>query len=309
MSRVPPLSPHEKTVIMQTVTWVKTVNDAKPAGAPPSYPSQPDIDSSALFKRIRLGLSPMPWAPPTQRRHPAYELIENARGRHRVLPDADIFDADNISLDGAQWHRWASEADGRVHCISFGRWPIAYRLSGQDAPRWTSLPADVDDGPGHDVVRFPDGRLVSKDAIRRTRDEVVTQWWLQCISPLNERLYLHAERQPLDDPDHFQPTRVHRSVAGAPQVFVCPLRQGPTLFFQLVTDPWTRIARYVALRSDAGHDVDAWLSRFDAGESPLDFLPRAGTWQVFEIDADGQPWSAWRTDRREWLLPVLTIDE
>jgi len=309
MSRVPPLSLHEKTVIMQTVTWVKTVNDAKPAGAPPSYPSQMDIDSSALFKRIRLGLPPMPWAPPTQRRHPAYELIENARGRHRVQPDAENFDTDGISLDGAQWHRLASETGGRTHYLSFGRWPIAYRLTGQDAPRWTSLPADVDEGPGHDVVRFADGRLVPKELIRRTRDEVVTQWWLQCVSPLNERFYLHAERQPLDDPDHFRPTQVHRNVDGVPQVFACALRQGATQFFPLVRDPWTRVTRYVALRTEPGHDVAAWLSRFDAGESPLDFLPRAGAWQVFEIGADGQPWSAWRTDRREWLLPVAVQPE
>ncbi len=309
MLKMPPLSPHDKTTIMQTVTWVKTVNDAKPAGAPPSYPSQADIDSSALFKRIRLGLPPMPWAPPTQRRHPAYELIENARGRHRVVPDAEIFDADTISLDGAQWHRLESEADGRTHYISFGRWPTAYRLSGQDAPRWPSLPVDVDDGPAHDVVRFPDGRLVPKELIRRTRDEVVVQWSLQCVSPLNERFYLHAERQPLDDPDHFHPTQVHRSLDGTPQVFTCTLREGTTLFFPLVRDPWTRVTRHVAVHVEPGHDIAAWLSRFDAGESPLDFLPRAGAaWQVFEIDAKGQPWSAWRTNRLEWLLPVAAVN-
>jgi len=306
MSRVPPLSLHEKTVIMQTVTWVKTVNDAKPAGAPPSYPTQMDIDSSALFKRIRLGLPPMPWAPPTQHRHPAYELIENARGRHRVQPDAEDFDGDTISLDGAQWHRLASEKGGRTHYVSFGRWPIAYRLSGQDAPRWTSLPADLDEGPGHDVVRFADGRLVPKELIRRTRDQVVTQWWLQCVSPLNERFYLHAERQPLDDPDHFRPAQVHRSIDGAPRVFSGALRQGATQFFPLVRDPWTRVTRYVALRTESDNDLAAWLSRFDAGESPLDFRSRTDNWQVFEIGADGQPWSAWRTDRREWLVPVAT---
>ncbi len=304
MSKVPPLGLHEKTLIMQTVTWVKTVNDAKPAGAPPSYPKQADIESSALFKRIRLGLPPMPWAPPTQRGYPAYELIENARGRHRVVPDGDVGATGNIWLDGAQWRRRASEAGSRVHYLSFSRWPLAYRLSALDAPRWSSLPADLDDGSIHDVVRFPDGRLVSKELVRRTRDDVVTQWWLQCLSPLNECLYLRGERLPLDDPDHFRPTLVHRSVDGIARVFVCPLRQGPTLFFPLVTDPWTRITRYVALRSDAGHDVDAWLARFDAGDSPLDFLPRVGAWQVFEIDAEGEHWSAWRTDRREWLLPV-----
>jgi len=151
---------------------------------------------------------------------------------------------------------------------------------------------------------FADGRLVPKELIRRTRDEVVTQWWLQCVSPLNERFYLHAERQPLDDPDHFKPTQVHRSVDGAPRVFACALRQGATQFFPLVRDPWTGVSRYAALRTEPDHDVAAWLSQFDAGESPLDFLPRAGAWHVFEIGADGQPWSAWRTDRREWLVPV-----
>ena len=304
MSKAPPFSLQEKTLIVQTVTWVKTVNDAKPAGAPPSYPKPVDIDSSALFKRIRQGLQPMPWAPPTRHGQPAYELIENARGQHRVVPEGDMTAGDSIWLDGAKWHRWASEPDQRVHYISFGRWPLAYRLHAYDAPRWQSLPADIDAGSGHDVVRFPDGRLVSKDLVRRTRDEVIALWCLQCVSPLNERLYLGSERQPLDDPDHFRPSIVHRRAAGVAQVFVCPLRQGPTLFFPLTTDPWTRITRYVALRSETNHDPSAWLSHFDAGESPLDFLPRMGAWQVFEIDAQGEPLSAWRTDRSELLLPV-----
>lgn len=304
MSKVPPLGLHDKTLIMQTVTWVKTVNDAKPAGAPPSYPSQADIDSSALFKRIRLGLQPMSWAPPTQHGHPAYELIENARGRHRVALDTQAISAGSVSLDGAQWHLLASEAGGRVHYVSFGRWPIAYKLTAQDAPRWPNLPDDVDEGPGHDVVRFPDGRLVPKDLIRRTRYDVDVHWWLQCVSPLNERLYLHGERQPLDDPHHFRPLQVHRGTTSAPLVFVCALRWGQTLFFPLVRDPWTRITRYLALPTGVGHDPADWLSRFDAGQSPLNFVSGAGEWQVFEIDANGLPWSAWRTDRREWLLPV-----
>ena len=250
----------------------------------------------------------MPWAPPTQHGQPAYELIENARGRHRVQLDTDIGGAESVWLDGAKWRRWDSDAAGRVHHLSFGRWPLTYRLSAHDAKRWRPLPADIDEGSGHDVVRFADGRLVSKDLVRRTRDDVVTQWWLQCISPLNERLYLHSERQPLDDPDRFRPTLVHRSSAGAPQVFVCPLRQGPTLFFPLVSDPWTRITRYVALRIEAGPDPTAWLSCFDEGRSPLDFLPRLGAWQVFEIDAGGEPWSAWRTDHPEWLQPVALVE-
>lgn len=305
MSRVPPLSPHEKTLIMQTVTWVRTVNDAKPAGASATYPKQPDIDSSALFKRIRQGLPPMPWAPPTRHGQPAYELIENARGLHRVQPDGAVAGGgDNVWLDGAQWRRWGGAADGRTHYVSFGRWPVAYRLTGQDVPRWSSLPADVDIGSGHDVVRFPDGRLVSKELVRRTRDDVVTQWSLQCASPLNERMYLHSERLPLDDPQHFSATRVHREADGVARVFECPLRQGSMLFFPLVTDPWTRVTRHVAVKSELAPDPSAWLARFDAGELPLDFLPHAGAWNVFEIDASGEPWSAWRTDRRECLLPV-----
>jgi hypothetical protein len=304
MVKVPPLSLHDKTTMMQTVTWVKTVNDARPAGAPPSYPSQADIDSSALFKRIRLGLPPMPWAPPTRHRHPAYELIENARGRHRVTPDAAAFDAQTVSLDGAQWHRLASDDAARVHHVSFGRWPLAYRLVAEDAPRWSNLPDDVDEGPGHDVVRFADGRLVPKDMIRRTRNDIETRWSLQCVSPLDERLYLRGERLPLDDPDHFRPARVHRATAQAPQVFDCALRQGTTLFFPLARDDWTRVTRYVGFNAEPGHDIAQWLSRFDAGESPLDLVSGATQWQVFEIDANGQPWSAWRTHRREWLAPV-----
>ncbi len=305
MLKMPPLSPHDKTTIMQTVTWVKTVNDAKRAGAPPSYPSQADIDSSALFKRIRLGLPPMPWAPPTRNRQPAYELIENARGRHRVSMAADDFTSDTVSLDGAKWHLLNSDPEARVHQVSFGHWPLAYRLSAQDAPRWSNLPEDVDAGTGHDVVRLADGRLVPKDVIRRTRHDIETHWWLQCVSPLDERLYLRGERLPLDDPDHFRPTQVHRGGAAAPQVFSCALRQGETLFFPLVHDPWTRITRYLGMLNETGDASADWLPRFDAGESPLDFA--AHTWQVFEIDATHQPWSAWCTHRREWLEPVESI--
>jgi hypothetical protein len=198
----------------------------------------------------------------------------------------------------------ASDPARRIHHIAFGRWPIAYRLSAIDAPRWPSLPPDLDEGSGHDVVRFSDGRLVAKELVRRTRHDVATQWWLQCVSPLNECLYLRAERQPLDDPDHFRPAQVHRHEGGVPNVFVCALRQGAMLLFPLAGDPWTRITRYLGVRSEAGQDPSDWLARFDAGESPLEFLPHTGAWHVFEIDDLGEPWSAWRTDRREWLLPV-----
>lgn len=299
-----PLSPREKALIMQTVTWVKTVNDAKPAGAPPSYPGPADIESSALFKRIRQGLPPMPWAPPTRHRLPAYELIENARGRHRVVPDPDGFHADAVTVEGASWRRLAGAPVDREQYLAFGRWPLAYRLSAEDAPRWPALPAEVDAGPGHEVVRFADGRLVPKELIRRTRDEVETQWWLQCVSPLNERLYLDGERLPLDDPDHFRPLLVHRQEAGRARVFACPLRQGLTVFFPLTTDPWTRVTRFLAVRSDVGQDPAQWLARFDAGDGPLDFLPQVDGWQVFELDGDGQPASAWRTTRHACLQPV-----
>ena len=60
VSKVPVLTLAEKNLVMHTVTWVKTVNDSRPAGTPPSYPLSVDIDSSALFKRIRQGLAPLP---------------------------------------------------------------------------------------------------------------------------------------------------------------------------------------------------------------------------------------------------------
>ncbi|MBS0463528.1 MAG: hypothetical protein JSS03_00915 [Proteobacteria bacterium] len=304
MHRLPPLTLQDKALVMHTVTWVKTVNDAKPAGAPASYPSAADIDSSALFKRIREGLAPMPWAPPTSNGQPNYELIENARGRHRVIVEGDPSVAATVAIDGARWHVLGTGPATRDHRVAFGRWPVAYRLLGNDAPRWPQLPGDLDDGSPHDVVRLPDGRLVAKDLVRRTRDEVVTEWSLQCVSPLDERLYLHAERQPLDDPEHYRPTQTLREHVGAPSVFASPLRQGLTVFFPLARDPWTGVTRHVGVRADTVLDLSACLARCDAGDSPLDCLPQTGAWQVFEIGHDGQPLSAWRTDRREWLAAV-----
>lgn len=307
MPKLPPLNPHDKTLVMHTVTWVKTVNDAKPAGAPASYPGQADIDSSALFKRIRQGLPPMPWAPPTRHGQPAYELIENARGRHRTVFEAPAGDND-VVLDGARWRVLGRQPEARRYHLAFGRWPIGYRLHGIDAPRWPVLPPDLDEGSGHDVLRFADGRLASKELVRRTREEIVVEWWLQCVSPLDERLYLQAERLPLDDPDHYRPQQVHRQRDGVPQVFGSRLRQGATVFFALATDPWTSITRHVGVRAEAIADLEACLAQFDGGRSPLDFLPRTGAWQVFEIGADGEPQSGWRCDRREWLLPVVMDD-
>lgn len=309
MSKVPVLTIAEKNLVMHTVAWVKTVNDARPAGTPPSYPVVGDIDSSALFKRIRQGLQPMPWAPPTRNGHPAYELMENARGRHQVQPAGDIGEGGVVIVDGARWRLLAADAGQRRFHLGFGRWPIAYCLQGVDAPRWPSLPADLDEGSAHDVIRFADGRLVAKELVRRTRSEVVTQWWLRCVSPLDERLYLHAERLPLDDPDHFRSTHVHRAVDGVPKIFVSRLRQGETVFFAIASDPWTHIARHIGVRGDAIPDLAACLARMDAGESVLDALPNTGAWQIYEIGPDGEPWSAWRTDRREWLRPAPAEDE
>lgn len=304
MSKVPGLTLIEKNLVMQTVAWVKTVNDSRPAGAPPSYPVATDIDSSALFRRIRQGLAPMPWAPPTRNGQPAYELMENARGRHLVQPGGEREGGESMFIDGARWRVLAADGERRCFHLGFGRWPTAYRLLGQDVPRWPALPVDLDEGSPHDVVRFADGRLAAKELVRRTRTEVVTQWWLQCVSPLDERLYLHAERLPLDDPEHFRPAQVHHASAGVPIAFTGPLRQGATLFLAIARDPWTRITRYIGVRLSAIPDLAACLARYDAGEGVLDVLPNTGAWQVYEIGSDGEPWSAWRTDRREWLAAV-----
>lgn len=300
------LTPHERLLIMQAVTWIKTIHDARPAGAAPSYPGAADLDSSALFRRIRQGLAPMPWAPPTRQRHPAYELIENARGEHRVhLGTASS--ADSIDIDGALWRRLeGSTAAGVLH-VAFGHWPVAYRLEARDRPRWPTLPADLDDGPGHDVVRFPDGRLVPKDLLRRTRDEREMQWWLRCVSPLDEQLYLVGERLPLEDPAQFRPiVSLRVGDDGRPRRFTCALRAGPAALFALARDPWTGVTRYLAVPLPAVGDVaDAWQDAADAGASALlDVIPAGDGWRVFELDEYGAPCSAWRTARRELLLPV-----
>lgn len=300
-----PLTPHERLLILQAITWVKTIHDARPAGAPPTYPGAADLESSALFRRIRQGLAPMPWAPPTRQRHPAYELIEDARSEHRVqarVEPAEPF----VDIDGARWRRLETRAGGRAHVVAFGHWPLAYLLEARERPRWPTLPADLDEGPGHDVVRFADGRLVPKELLRRTRDERETQWWLRCVSPLNEGLYLGGMRRPLEDPARFRPLAVPRAAPdGRALAFTCALAEGAFALFELAFDPWTAVARYVAAPlGDANAIPDPWLLAFDAGAGLLDALPAGDGWPVFELSGDGRPHSAWRSSRRDWLAPV-----
>jgi hypothetical protein len=288
-----PLSPHDKALILQAVTWLRTVNEARPAGSPPVYPNVADIESSALFRRIRAGLAPMPWAPPTRHGQPAYDFIENARSRHGVAVDRSDVEGGTLRLDGGEWRVLAADGDGRGFHVAYGRWPLAFRLEATELPRWPLLPDDLDQGEGREVVRFHDGRLASKELLRSTRDETVTQWWLTCVSPLDEQLYLLGQVLPLAPSEQFRPAYVHRSETGLLDVFDCqPFRGQLLTLFATARDPWTGVARYVGAARD-DESLARWLAAWDAGASPTEFLPAAPHWQVFELAADGTPLSAW----------------
>jgi hypothetical protein len=299
-----PLSPHDKALILQAVTWLRIVNDARPSGSPPVYPGPADIDSSALFKRIRAGLPPLPWAPPTRHGQPAYDLIEDARSRHAVALDRSDADGGTLRLDGSEWRILAAEPDGRGYFVAFGQWPLAFRLEARDSPRWPVLPDDIDSGDGRDVVRFHDGRLASKELLRRTRDERVTEWWLSCASPLDEQLYLVGQVLPLAPSEQFRPLTVHRDRAGRPAVFDSqPFRGQPLALFNVALDPWTGVGRYVGVAPDADA-MPRWLDEFDAGNAPCDFLPAPGHWHVVELAADGTPVMAFSAPRSDALRPL-----
>lgn len=298
------LSAHEKLLIMQSITWIKTMNEAQPAGSPPVYPKAADIDSSALFKRIRAGLTPMPWAPPTRNGHPAYDLIEDARSEHPTMV-AESGVSDQLLLDGTAWRVLTRDAGGRDYRVAFGNWPLTFRLVAHEARRWPMLPDDLDQGHAHEVVRLPDGRLLSKEVLRREREHIETRWRLRCCSPLNEHLYLGAQRLPLDNPGNFTPAKIHAGSAGKPMAFECrPHAGGALALFALCQDPWTRVTRYVGLPSTDDGMLDAWLEKYRRDESPIDFVAGGKSWRVYEIADDGRPLSAWETTRRELLQPM-----
>lgn len=302
-----PLSPHDKTLILQAVTWLRTINEARPAGSPPVYPGPADIETSALFRRIRAGLTPMPWAPPTRHGQPAYDFIENARGRHSVHVDRSDADGGTLRLEGAEWRILAQGGDGRSYHVAYGQWPLTFQVESHDSPRWPVLPEDIDSGDGREVVRFHDGRLASKDLLRRTRDEQLTEWCLTCVSPLNEQLYLVGQMLPLASAEQFRPLHVRRESDGVPVVFDCqPFRGQLLTLFAVARDPWTGVRRLVGAARD-DEVLARWLARFDAGEPAFEFLPAGAHWQVFELDADGTPLSAWSAPRADALRP-LTVE-
>ena len=299
-----PLSSHDKALILQAVTWLRTINEARPAGSPPVYPGAADIETSALFKRIRAGLTPMPWAPPTRHGQPAYDLIENARGRHAVNLDRSDIDGGTLRLDGSEWRILAADPDGRGFHLAYGQWPLAFRLESRESPRWPTLPEDLDHGDGREVVRFHDGRLASKELLRRTRDEQLTEWWITCASPLNEQLYLVGQMLPLASPEQFRPLRLHRDHQGLPLVFDCqPFRGRSLTLFAVASDPWTGCRRFVGVESDEAA-LPRWLEQRDAGHPAFDFLPGGTQWQVFELASDGTPLSAWSAPRSDALRPL-----
>jgi hypothetical protein len=303
MSKLP-LSQHEKLLIMQSITWLKTMNEARPAGSPPKYPKASDIDTSALFNRIRAGLTPMPWAPPTRNGRPAYDLIENARGERLVVVEADA-GPDQVTLDGAAWRVLARDPGGRDYRLAFGNWPLSYRAIARDVKRWPDLPHDLDQGNGQELVRLGDGRLLSKEVLRRERDLIQTQWHLRCCSPLNEHLYLAAQRLPLDNPANFTPEKIHVGSASWPAVFECnPFSAEVLVLFALCQDPWTKVTRYLALPVGDGARLDGWLEGYRQQQSPTEFDKNARSWRVFEIADDGRPLSAWETTSADLLKPL-----
>jgi hypothetical protein len=298
------LSPHDKLLIMQSITWLKTMNEAQPAGSPPVYPKAADIDSSGLFKRIRAGLTPMPWAPPTRNGHPAYDLIEDARSEHPALV-APAATPDHLLLDDAAWRVVAKDPNGSDYRLAFGNWPLSYRATAREVKRWPRLPADLDEGSAQELVRLADGRLLSKEVLRRERDQTETQWRLRCCSPLNEHLYLTAQRLPLDIPANFSPAKIHVGSASRPLAFECrPFAAGIQVLFALCQDPWTKVTRYLSLSPSDDSQLNGWLESYRREQSLIGFAPNATSWRVYEIAEDGRPLSGWETTRPELLQPV-----
>jgi hypothetical protein len=298
------LSPHDKLLIMQSITWLKTMNEAQPAGSPQVYPTAADIDSSALFKRIRAGLTPMPWAPPTRNGQPAYDLIEDARSEH-AIEVVITANPNEILVDGTGWRVLDKDSNGRDYRLAYGNWPLSFRAIAHEVKRWPNLPADLDEGGAQELVRLGDGRLLSKEVLRRERDQTRTQWRLHCCSPLNEQLYLGGQRLPLDSLGNFTPDKIHVGTAGKPAVFECrPFAGGTLVLFALCNDSWTQVTRYLALRPDDSGKLDAWIDDYRREQSPLGFEPVARSWRIYEIAEDGRPLSAWETNRPELLKPV-----
>jgi hypothetical protein len=181
-------------------------------------------------------------------------------------------------------------------------------VTAHEVRRWPDLPGDLDQGSAQELVRLGDGRLLSKDVLRRERDRTETQWRLRCCSPLNEHLYLAGQRLPLDSPGNFSPEQIHAGTASKPSVFQCrPFAGDALVLFALCQDPWTRVTRYLALPLGDAGKLDAWVESYRRDQSPIGLEPLATSWRAYEIAEDGRPLSAWETNRAELLRPVPEI--
>lgn len=122
------------------------------SGLRPYIPAEPDWEHSALFERIRTGLTPLPYPPPTSGGQPWYAIIEE-RGEFPVVITAAQAMAHSeiphVELNGCQWQVLthilpdASEIPGapvvfRDDCsyvVHHGRWPDYLLFRGRTANR------------------------------------------------------------------------------------------------------------------------------------------------------------------------------
>ncbi|MBE9607942.1 hypothetical protein [Chitinilyticum piscinae] len=121
-------------------------------GLRPYIPAEPDWEHSALFQRIRSGLAPLPYPPPTSGGQPWYAVVEIAGVYPVVINAAQAMghsEYPHVELNGCPWQVLAHLLpDGREiegapavfrddcsYVVCYGRWPDFLLFRGRTANR------------------------------------------------------------------------------------------------------------------------------------------------------------------------------
>lgn len=118
----------------------------------PYIPAEPDWEHSALFERIRTGLTPLPYPPPTSGGQPWYGIVEEPGEFPVVITAAQAMGQSatpHVELNGCQWQVQAhllpdghEEAGAPIvfredcsYVVRHGRWPDFLLFRGRTANR------------------------------------------------------------------------------------------------------------------------------------------------------------------------------